>query len=267
MKNKYGIITIGDPFLHMDIIKSVGYDATFTHWKKNDTEAIANHAARIGLYYQSIHAPHIKTEKMWEDCEEAKIKLDELLACLNDCARFDIPIMVLHTFMGFEDHSPNEIGLSNFARLVDEAERLGVKLAFENLEGEEYLAAVMERFSDSKAVGFCFDSGHQSCYNHKTDMLALYGDRLIHTHLNDNLGVSGDKISAFDDLHLPIGEGINDWKNVIQKIRATGYSNVMMAELKLKNQPGHNELDRFIAMPIEEFYAFSLASLRKACEE
>lgn len=267
MKNKYGIITIGDPFVHMSIIKSVGYDATFTRWQKDNTEAIANHAARLGLYYQSIHAPHTNIEKLWEDCEDAKIKLGELISCIKDCARFDIPIMVLHTFMGFDDHSPNEFGLSNFARLVDEAERLGVKLAFENVEGEEYLAAVMERFADSKAVGYCFDSGHQNCYNYKTDMLALYGDRLIHTHLNDNLGVLGDKISALDDLHLPIGEGTVDWKLVMRKIRATGYNGVLMSELKLKNQPGHNELDRFIAMPIDEFYAFSLASLRKACEE
>ena len=67
MKNKYGIITVGDPLVHMDIIKSVGYDATFTQWQKDKTEAAANRAAKLGLYYQSIHAPHTKTEKLWEN--------------------------------------------------------------------------------------------------------------------------------------------------------------------------------------------------------
>jgi sugar phosphate isomerase/epimerase len=267
MNNKYGIAPVGDPFEHLGIIKSVGFDATFTGWDHQYAEALAEHIAKLGLYYQSIHAPFSKTDKLWKEGEEGKVKLDELISCVNDCARVDVPIMVVHTFIGFEEHEPNEIGLSNFARLVDEAERLGVQLAFENVEGEEYLAAVMERFKDSNAVGFCFDSGHQLCYNANTDMLALYGDKLIHTHLNDNLGVFGDKITWHDDLHLPVGEGINDWKSVIQKIKATGYNDILMSELSLTNKPNHNELDRFIAMPIEEFYAFSLASLRKACEE
>ncbi len=266
MKNKYGIAPLGDPFEHLGIIKDAGFDATFTSWDHQNAEALAEHIEKLGLYYQSIHAPFSKTDRLWKEGDEGKAKLDELLSCLNDCARFDIPIMVVHTFIGFDEHSPNEIGLSRFARLVDEAERLGVKLAFENVEGEEYLAAVMERFSDSKAVGFCFDSGHQLCYNANTDMLSLYGDRLIHTHLNDNLGVSGERITWHDDLHLPVGEGKNDWKSVMRKIRAAGYNDVLMCELSLTNKPNHNELDRFIAMPIEEFYAYSLSALKKACE-
>ena len=266
MRNKYGIAPLGDPFEHLRIIKDVGYDATFTSWDHENAEAIAELTAKLGLYYQSIHAPFSKTDRLWKEGDESKAKLIELLACLNDCARFDIPIMVVHTFIGFDEHSPNEIGLSNFARLVDEAEKLGVKLAFENVEGEEYLRAVMERFSDSDAVGFCFDSGHQLCYNANTDMLSLYGDKLIHTHLNDNLGVSGESITWHDDLHLPVGEGKNDWKSVMQKIRATGYNDVLMCELSLTNKPNHNELDRFISMPIEEFYSFSLNALKKVCE-
>lgn len=43
--------------------------------------------------------------------------------------------------------------------------------------------------ADLDNVGFCLDAGHEMCYNHSADMLSLYGDRLIATHINDNLGI------------------------------------------------------------------------------
>ena len=83
------------------------------------------------------------------------------------------------------------------------AKERGVKVAFENTEGEEYLEALMDNFKDDDTVGFCWDTGHEMCYNHSQDMLAKYGDRLIATHINDNLGISDydGKITWLDDLH------------------------------------------------------------------
>lgn len=45
-------------------------------------------------------------------------------------------------------------------------------------------------------------------------MLDKYGDRLIATHLNDNLGVSDfdGKVTWTDDLHLLPFDGIIDWR-------------------------------------------------------
>lgn len=47
---------------------------------------------------------------------------------------------------GFKDHSPTQAGIINFGKVIDAAERLGVKIAFENTEGEEYLSALMDAF-------------------------------------------------------------------------------------------------------------------------
>lgn len=72
----------------------------------------------------------------------------------------------------------------------------------------------MNHFRGNPAVGFCWDSGHELCYNHGRDMLAQYGDRLLGTRLNDNLGVrdDGGQITFLDDLHLLPFEGIADWQ-------------------------------------------------------
>ena len=67
---------------------------------------------------------------------------------------------------------------------------LGVKIAFENTGRLDYLDAVLNAFKEYDNVGFCYDSGHQLCYTPDTDVMELYGNRLICTHLNDNLGVS-----------------------------------------------------------------------------
>ena len=43
--------------------------------------------------------------------------------------------MILHVFIGFEDHDPTEAGLTRYGILVDAAEKAGVKLALENNRG------------------------------------------------------------------------------------------------------------------------------------
>ena len=72
--------------------------------------------------------------------------------------------MIVHTYIGFDSEDiPTKEGIDNFARVVEEADKLNVKIAFENTEGEEYLKAVMDAFSHCDNVGFCWDSGHEMC--------------------------------------------------------------------------------------------------------
>ena len=198
------------------VLAEIGFDGCFTTWQVgSDIPKTARLIADCGLIYQSIHSPFRGIDVVWDEGKAGDDFIKMLVDCVRDCASGDVPIAVVHPIIGMDKHTPTQLGIERFGRLLDEAQKCGVTVAFENVEGEEYLAAVMERFSESKAVGFCFDSGHQLCYNKNTDMLSLYGDKLIHTHLNDNLGMSGDKITWHDDLHLPVGEGKNDWKNVM----------------------------------------------------
>ncbi len=241
----------------LEMLKRTGWQAFFSVWNTERIEGWAENAAKLGLVYQSIHAPFTSVHKMWQDGEEGREVAKSLCECVRDCARFDIPVMVIHPFIGFHDHTPTETGLDNYARVVETADKLGVKLGFENVEGEEYLAALMEKFWEHPSLGFCFDSGHELCYNRGKDMLALYGEKLVHTHLNDNLGVTGEAITWHDDLHLVMGDGIADWKNVMDRIEKTGYTDILMCELTLKNKPDKHTHDAYAAMPREEFFAFA----------
>ena len=112
-----------------------------------------------------------------------------MIACVKDCAKARVPIMVSHYYIGFDKASPTEFGPKNYGKVVARAKELGIKIAFENCEQEQFLACLMEAFKDEPNVGFCWDVGHELCYNRGQDMMALYGDRIICTHINDNLGI------------------------------------------------------------------------------
>ncbi len=262
----------------LDMIKKIGFDAFFCEWNKiNTAEVIAEAAAKakkLGLDFPFIHAPFGMSADLWHGTEEEMREgIDTLKACLDICKANDVPIMVAHTFIGFDDpYAPNEIGLKNYGEVVDYASELGVKIAFENTEGEEYLAALMEHFKGNDTVGYCWDTGHEMCYNHSQDLLALYGDRLLCTHLNDNLGIKdlNGKTTFLDDLHLLPFDGIADWDDIAARLDRHNYSDIMMLEMCKFSKPDRHENDTYSAMTTEEYLyqiyirACRIAAKRKA---
>ena len=239
------------------LLKGIGFDGYFVNWNTDvDVKDIKAFGDEIGMCFQSIHAPFGKVQYMWEECEEAERFTQVLIDCLGDCAANDVPIMVCHVIKGFDVHTPNDIGIKNFAKVVDKAEALGVQIAFENTEGEEYLEAIMKAFWDRDCVKFCWDTGHEMCYNHSKDMLALYGEKLICTHLNDNLGIKDfeGKTTWHDDLHLLPFDGIADWKGIADRMNRCGYDGMLTFELNITSKPNRHENDVYGRMDIADYF-------------
>ena len=238
------------------LFRKVGFEGFFSGWSPDgNTAALRSVADETGMLFQSIHAPFGKMADMWKPTDVTETAVSELLSCLHDCADNDVPLMVAHAFIGFEDHTPTAFGIDTFGRVVREAEKLGVKIAFENTEGEEYLAALMDAFKDSPAVGFCWDTGHEMCYNYSKDMMALYGDRLLGTHLNDNLGIRdyNGRIFWHDDLHLLPFDGIGDWQDIAARLHRSGFEGPLTFELNTASKPDRHENDAYGRMSIEEY--------------
>ncbi len=237
------------------LFKKTGFDAFFTGWD-NNLKRYKALADELGMIFQSIHAPFTNAAKMWNCGAEAEQAVGELSQCVKDCAEAEVPILIVHPFIGFERTSkPVGDGVKNFGIVVEAAKARGVKIAFENVEGEDYLKALMEQFDDYENVGFCWDSGHEMCYNRGKDMLSLYGDKLIATHINDNLGVSNFDGNIFwtDDLHLLPFDGIIDWKNVAARLNNCGYNGILTFELNRNSKPNRHENDKYAKMRIEEY--------------
>ncbi len=242
------------------LFKSAGFDGFAIDL--SDKSADAARLAAVGndenMIIPYLHAPFNKSDDMWAKGEDGDIALSELLDCLETCSKLEIPAMVAHTFIGFDsDGIPSETGIERFGALAVRAKELGVTLALENTEGEEYLAALMNGLRDIDSVGFCWDTGHELCYNYGKDLTALYGDRLAVTHINDNLGIRDfdGKITYIDDLHLLPFDGITDWDSAAKRLVKCGFSAPLSFELTTQSKPGRHENDKYAAMPIESFIA------------
>jgi sugar phosphate isomerase/epimerase len=248
--------------------KKAGFDSVFFNWSYQNykIESAMEAAKKENLIVQSIHAPFNRINTLWEPSEVTDIALAEQIACVRVCARIGVPLMIVHPYIGFVNHNPNEQGLEHFGKIIREAEKLGVKLAFENVEGEEYLAAIMKEFGSSPVVGFCWDTGHEQCYNRGKDMMALYGDKLFGTHFNDNVGVTGEDITYHDDLHLLPFDGIVDFKGVMDRIRRHNYNDILSFELTILNKPNKHTHDEYAKLTPEDFYKLAYERARRVAE-
>ena len=250
-------------------IKKVGFDGIFSGWGGIDyLRNIKAITKENGMIYQSVHAPFGKINLIWEDSVEGKNVLDELKQCVDDCAEVGVGILVCHVWIGFGEQHPNDDGIKNFKALLDHAEKKGVKIAFENTEGEDYLAYLWEKLGDHPAAGFCIDTGHEMCYNRGKDLITKYGKngKLIATHINDNLGVTGENIFWHDDYHLLPFDGIADWQGVADRLNAVGYNGILTSELTTGNKPGRTENTKYQLLTEEEYFALAYERLTKIVE-
>ena len=255
----------------VDLLANVGFSAVSPGCElKEELESVVLRAKLRNLALQSLHGPVRGMPAMWSrDRQLAEPITRELLQSATDCARFGIPILVVHPWNGVDyTFCREDLCFDGFDALVTLGESLGIRIAFENLEGPEYLAALMERYQGSKAVGFCWDSGHELCYGPGCDFLSLYGNKLIMTHLNDNFGVTDPtgRLDGTDDLHLLPHHGILDWEQTLLRLRSARKQEILNFELKIRPKGNRCKLDLYSQMPLEQYFAeaYRQASLAAA---
>lgn len=234
------------------LLKAVGFDAVSPVWQRDvNLKELVDTAAACGLILQSLHAPFRGLPEMWRQ-GEAPI-LQDLLRSAEDCAHYGIPVLVVHSWGGL-DYTFREADLhfDNFDRLVEYAHSKGLQIAFENLEGPEYLCALLDRYGD---VGLCWDSGHELCYTPNWDLLQKYGDRLWMTHLNDNLGITSadGQLLGTDDLHLLPYDGIAHWPRTVHRLKQARKQEILNFELKIRPKGDRCTKDLYSKMPLEQY--------------
>ncbi len=266
-KQKLSLSLNGDfgiPFTEqIKLFKRTGFEAFTGHWRVGEDESVrecAKVAKDEGMIFNAFHAPWDYTDDMWNENEKelAARGVANFKHFIELCSELQIPLMISHIYVGFDEPCvPTEFGMENYGQVIEYAKKYGIKIAFENTEGEEGLNALLTAYKDDKDIGFCWDSGHEMCYNHSKDLLALYGDQLFATHINDNLGVKdfNGRIFWHDDLHLLPFDGIADWDYNAKRLAKTGFNDILTFELNNKSKPNRHENDKYFKMPIEEYIA------------
>ena len=232
-----------------------------------DIRKLTQVARDCGLTVQSLHAPIAGAANMWDPDDAVGLPArQELFRVLDDCRENGIPIMVAHVWIGFRyTFDAENLNFANYDAVVAYAKQCGVKIAFENTEGEEYLFALMERYQGDDTVGFCWDSGHEMCYNRSRELLADFGDRLLVTHLNDNLGIRSfeGNMTSRDDLHLLPYDGIADWDRYIDLLKASKPLEALNFEVGINSKKERHENDAYAQMPLENYFT---EAYKRACK-
>ena len=228
------------------IIAHAGFAGIHMGWSEQAEDSCAL-AQSLGLTLQSIHAPNGHTELLWEEWQIAKILIDEWCDCIRGSAALGAPIVVLHPFRGIgKEGIPTARGIEHFGAVVETAEKYGVRIAVENCEGARCLDALLNAYADCPHVGFCWDTGHEKCYNWGEDMMAGRSHRLIAMHLNDNLGVRKGVMTSDDDLHLLPFDGITDWQSVAHRLRAVSLPEFLALEVKKRERYHDMTMEAFV---------------------
>ena len=248
----------------IDLLKQSGFCAVSPLWLPElDLESVAACVRKNGMTLQSIHAPLQGMPLLWEpDTPDAPAVMDNMLRSIDACVRYDVPVLVVHSWQGLHYTFPDTpLDFRFFDHMVQYAGQQGVSIALENLEGAEYLAALIARYADQPHIGFCWDSGHERCYTPNRDFLKEYGHRLLMTHLNDNLGVTHPQgmLQGTDDLHLLPRDGTTDWDDTINRLHRARPQEILNFELKIRPKGDRCTHDLYSNIPLEEFFANAYA--------
>jgi sugar phosphate isomerase/epimerase len=104
--------------------------------------------------------------------------------------------------------------VQSLRELVGRAADSGMRIMYEPIGVERDNARNVRRILDEvPGLDLHIDIGHANlCNKNPAAFIQALHDRLVHIHLHDNNGVA--------DLHLPLGCGVIDWRDVIQTLKS-----------------------------------------------
>jgi sugar phosphate isomerase/epimerase len=216
------------------MIREAGFETTSLWWgREEDFEDIpkkdvVRRTHEAGLILENIHAPYEDSNYLWSADRSLRDRVvKDRIGWVEDCARYEIPIMVMHISRGVDQPSPNGYGIESIARILEMADSLGVTVAIENTRRLDYFETVMQEIS-SPNLGFCYDSSHDWITDEEspTSILRQWSHRLTNVHLSDNDGI--------EDRHWLPGEGIVDWLEVCHILSGLNFPGHLMLEVMPK---------------------------------
>lgn len=226
-------------------IKEAGFNGVFVQWYDKDwsfsQQQQVNLCRELGLEIEFAHLGYKGINNIWIDDESGDELVKNYLKDLDEIKKNNIPMVIMHLSSKSVAPAPSEIGVKRLKKVVDYAEKLGIKVAFENNKIFGYLEYLLDRIKNKNA-GVCYDSGH--CHCHYDDKFSWdnFDGRIFAVHLHDN-----DKS---DDLHLLPFDGTIKWGGVIESLVNAGYDGPITLESCYRYQ--------YLEKSVVEFYKESL---------
>lgn len=238
MNSRFGIFAWFGYRIHLaervKLIADAGFSATSLWWGEEETAntgslhdlppIIRDH----GLDIDNVHLPFYQANSLFDQDTASRQKaVDYHIACLEDCAKHKIPIMVMHACYPDRHPKPSSLLIKSVTQIAERAEKLGITIAVENAQCSCCFDLVFSQIN-SPSLGFCYDSSHDWIFSdEKTTPLKNCHSYLATTHLSDNDGI--------EDRHWFPGNGIIDWNRIARAFPKQSYKGRIMLEILPKD--------------------------------
>lgn len=192
------------------LIKEAGFECVITsadprlNKQNGSIRNQVKYIKKAGLKLSSLHMTYVEDElpNFFMDNKIGNKIEKRIIKDLHLAKKYGFTCVVAH-ISGEE----SEIGYKRLDRILKVCEKLDVPLAIENLDfNRQLLVKLFSRYDDNKYAKFCYDAGHNNCFDYGFDYLGKYGDKLICLHLHDN---KGDQ-----DSHTLNKYGNIDWEKI-----------------------------------------------------
>ena len=261
----------------MSAIKNAGFDTFFSggNCTENKIFSLKNEAEKVGLEFESVHAPFGGINVIWQDGDAGETYTKRLCETADICSRCGIGYFTMHCMnmprYNVDVKEPQNlslVGVDRFRRIIEYAEDRGVKACFENVEFPSFeLKALIDTIQKYryKSLGFTWDVGHEHCYPCEMNVIDEFGHLLVGTHIHDNFGQKDPNVITWDDdHHIPPFDGNIDYVEVANKLKSVNYNGSITLELgRDKSNPKYRD----IQIDIYLFELHRKAALIAACCE
>ena len=209
----------------------------FDPWQDEQVAALGRSLASAGLEAVSIHAPFGGLLDLAQpNPHHRHAAIGAILTAASAIKQLGGRLVVVHP-SDLERHAHDvQARLADAAHslvlLADNCRQEDMTLVIESplphlIGGDpDEFAWILKQVNGSARV--CLDTGHTALGGHWRKFLDVAGPRLAHVHANDNHGHRDD--------HLPPGEGVIDWREIVETLKAVDFDGWLM--LELKSPPG-----------------------------
>ena len=183
---------------------------------------------KTGIYYL-CHGPREgnpnNINSLETDYFPHVLEILEIMPILN------MSLLTLHLWIDrrFVKTSVIDFKIQLLKKIIDTARGKKILICLENLSEDWYdLEAAFDKLP---RLNLTLDVGHGQLLREQNSSFTIikrYPDRIKHIHLHDNLGGN----TPVNDLHLPPGRGIVDFKNIFNSLSNIGYRGTATLELK-----------------------------------
>lgn len=198
-------------------------------WWQCDTQEVSKALAQTGMGVVGHTAYYLPIAHPFEEVRRGAI--EAFAHSVRIFSEIGATVMNVHPDAHAPMHDRDFVigqNVKSLAEIMEAAEGTGVRVMVENLPRNFNTAAQLAQLLDPlPQLGLHLDIGHTELSvqtNTAEEILARFGDRLLHVHLHDNKG--GDA-----DLHLALGAGIMDVPKHLAALKKAGYDGTITLEV------------------------------------